>query len=32
MTYTPAGDRYDLTEYRRSGRSGLPLPAMPLGL
>jgi L-glyceraldehyde 3-phosphate reductase len=32
MTYTPATDRYDGMEYRRSGRSGLLLPAISLGL
>jgi L-glyceraldehyde 3-phosphate reductase len=32
MTYTPAPDRYDRMEYRRSGRSGLLLPAISLGL
>ena len=32
MTCTPAGDRYDRTEDSRSGRSGLLLPAIPLGL
>src|SRR5215207_1026421 len=32
MTYTPARDRYDRMEYRRSGRSGLLLPAVSLGL
>ncbi|HEX2293520.1 MAG TPA: L-glyceraldehyde 3-phosphate reductase [Gaiellaceae bacterium] len=32
MTYTPAADRYDRMEYRRSGRSGLQLPAVSLGL
>jgi L-glyceraldehyde 3-phosphate reductase len=30
--YTPAGDRYDAMQYRRSGRSGLHLPAVSLGL
>ena len=32
MTYTPAGDRYERMSYRRSGRSGLQLPAISLGL
>ena len=32
MTYLAAGDRYDRMEYRRSGRSGLLLPAISLGL
>jgi L-glyceraldehyde 3-phosphate reductase len=32
MTYTPAPDRYDRMPYRRSGRSGLRLPALSLGL
>jgi L-glyceraldehyde 3-phosphate reductase len=32
MTYTPADDRYSWTTYRRSGRSGLVLPAVSLGL
>ena len=32
MTYTPAADRYDRMTYRRSGRSGLQLPAISLGL
>ncbi len=32
MTYTPAGDRYDEMQYRRSGRSGLRLPVISLGL
>jgi L-glyceraldehyde 3-phosphate reductase len=32
MTYTPAPDRYDRMTYRRSGRSGLQLPAISLGL
>jgi L-glyceraldehyde 3-phosphate reductase len=32
MTYVPAGDRYDRMLYRRSGRSGLQLPAVSLGL
>jgi L-glyceraldehyde 3-phosphate reductase len=32
MTYVPAGDRYEHMQYRRSGRSGLLLPALSLGL
>ncbi|BCJ49236.1 glyceraldehyde 3-phosphate reductase [Actinoplanes sp. NBRC 14428] len=32
MTYSPADDRYDTMTYRRSGRSGLRLPAISLGL
>jgi L-glyceraldehyde 3-phosphate reductase len=32
MTYVPAADRYDRMLYRRSGRSGLQLPAISLGL
>jgi L-glyceraldehyde 3-phosphate reductase len=32
MTYTPAADRYDRMPYRRTGRSGLLLPAISLGL
>lgn len=32
MTYQPAGNRYDTMQYRRSGRSGLRLPAISLGL
>jgi L-glyceraldehyde 3-phosphate reductase len=32
MTYTPASDRYERMSYRRSGRSGLLLPAISLGL
>jgi len=32
MTWTPAADRYDRMLYRRSGRSGLDLPAVSLGL
>jgi L-glyceraldehyde 3-phosphate reductase len=32
MTYVPASDRYDGMSYRRSGRSGLQLPALSLGL
>jgi L-glyceraldehyde 3-phosphate reductase len=31
-TYTPADDRYDRMHYRRTGRSGLLLPAVSLGL
>jgi L-glyceraldehyde 3-phosphate reductase len=32
VAYEPASDRYDRIEYRRSGRSGLKLPAISLGL
>ena len=32
MTYAPATDRYERMSYRRSGRSGLQLPAISLGL
>jgi L-glyceraldehyde 3-phosphate reductase len=32
MTYVPADDRYERLPYRRSGRSGLKLPAISLGL
>ena len=32
MSYEPASDRYDRMPYRRSGRSGLKLPALSLGL
>jgi L-glyceraldehyde 3-phosphate reductase len=32
MTYSPAPDRYDSMLYRRTGRSGLLLPAISLGL
>ena len=32
MTYVPAADRYERMRYRRSGRSGLLLPAISLGL
>ncbi|RZQ59757.1 L-glyceraldehyde 3-phosphate reductase [Amycolatopsis suaedae] len=32
MTYLAAADRYDSMTYRRSGRSGLHLPAISLGL
>jgi L-glyceraldehyde 3-phosphate reductase len=31
-TYTAGADRYDAMEYRRTGRSGLQLPAVSLGL
>jgi L-glyceraldehyde 3-phosphate reductase len=31
MTYAPADDRYDRMPYRRTGRSGLLLPAISLG-
>jgi L-glyceraldehyde 3-phosphate reductase len=31
-TYTAGADRYDAMEYRRTGRSGLKLPAVSLGL
>ena len=31
-TFTPAADRYDAMTYRRSGRSGIVLPAISLGL
>jgi L-glyceraldehyde 3-phosphate reductase len=31
VTYVPAEDRYDRIPYRRSGRSGLQLPAISLG-
>ena len=30
--YVPAADRYDRMPYRRTGRSGLQLPALSLGL
>ena len=30
-TYTPSPDRYETMTYRRSGRSGLKLPAISLG-
>jgi L-glyceraldehyde 3-phosphate reductase len=30
--YVPAEDRYDRMQYRRTGRSGLKLPAISLGL
>jgi len=32
MAYTPAEDRYKKMQYRRSGKSGLQLPAISLGL
>jgi L-glyceraldehyde 3-phosphate reductase len=32
MTYVPATGRYDRMEYRKSGRWGLKLPAVSLGL
>ena len=32
MSYIPAANRYDSMQYRRSGASGLKLPAMSLGL
>ncbi len=32
MVYKAAGDRYDAMKYRRSGRSGLLLPAISLGI
>jgi L-glyceraldehyde 3-phosphate reductase len=32
MTYVPSESRYDEMQYRRSGRSGLQLPAISLGL
>jgi L-glyceraldehyde 3-phosphate reductase len=32
MTYVAAADRYDRMQYRRSGRSGLQLPLLSLGL
>ena len=32
MTYVAADDRYDTMTYRRTGRSGLMLPAVSLGL
>jgi L-glyceraldehyde 3-phosphate reductase len=32
MTYEPAPERYDAMQYRRTGRSGLRLPAISLGL
>jgi L-glyceraldehyde 3-phosphate reductase len=32
MSYVPGPDRYEQMQYRRSGRSGLELPALSLGL
>jgi L-glyceraldehyde 3-phosphate reductase len=32
VTYLPSAQRYDSMPYRRSGRSGLDLPAISLGL
>ncbi|MFB6779208.1 L-glyceraldehyde 3-phosphate reductase [Streptomyces sp. NPDC056352] len=32
LSYQAAGSRYDSMEYRRTGRSGLKLPAVSLGL
>jgi L-glyceraldehyde 3-phosphate reductase len=32
VTYVPAADRYEHMRYRRSGRSGLQLPGVSLGL
>jgi L-glyceraldehyde 3-phosphate reductase len=32
MTYLPAANRYDAMQYRRSGNSGVRLPAVSLGL
>jgi L-glyceraldehyde 3-phosphate reductase len=32
MIHVPADDRYERMQYRRSGRSGLQLPAVSLGL
>lgn len=32
MNYTPASSRYNTTQYRRCGNSGLLLPAISLGL
>jgi L-glyceraldehyde 3-phosphate reductase len=32
MTFVPAADRYGSMQYRRTGRSGLLLPAVSLGL
>ena len=32
MTYVPAAGRYDRMTYNRTGRSGLLLPAISLGL
>jgi len=32
MTYLPSDERYGMMQYRRTGRSGLQLPAISLGL
>jgi L-glyceraldehyde 3-phosphate reductase len=32
MTYLPSDERYGMMQYRRTGRSGLQLPAVSLGL
>src|SRR5690606_23186099 len=32
MTYLPASDRYEKLDYRHTGRSGLKLPPISLGL
>jgi len=32
MPYIAADDRYESIEYKRTGRSGLKLPAVSLGL
>jgi L-glyceraldehyde 3-phosphate reductase len=32
MAYTPSSDRYDRMPFRRTGRSGLKLPVLSLGL
>ena len=32
MTYTPNSQRYESIPYRRTGRSGLLLPAISLGI
>jgi L-glyceraldehyde 3-phosphate reductase len=32
MNYQPAADRYNNMQYRRSGKSGIQLPALSLGL
>jgi L-glyceraldehyde 3-phosphate reductase len=32
VSYSPASDRYDRMHYRRSGRSGIELPGVSLGL
>ena len=32
MSYSPSSSRYDAMQYRTSGRSGLKLPAISLGL